>query len=335
MTAKKTTRKRKPRKKTSKKKQFRQSLFKALVGLTVLAIVVAGAIFLSQVLIPPQRSEPPAKHYAKTPVQKKKPVKKVPVFEVYLEKAAPSKIPAKPEPPAVTPPPVKPAPSEGLPRVAIIIDDIGYDKRIANKFIGLAIPLTLSILPHSPHQSKIARRAHEKGLETMLHLPMEPEEYPKVNPGPGTLLTSMSPDELIDQLQKNLAQVPYVNGVNNHMGSKLTAESDQMYQIFTVLKKRGLFFIDSRTTKDTICKSSARLFKIPFAQRDVFLDHSYDPNFIRGQIQELIRIAQRQGSAIAIGHPHPTTYKILKEELSNLQQKVRLVPASELVETIG
>ena len=105
----------------------------------------------------------------------------------------------------------------------------------------------------------------------------------------------MTPDELINQLEKNLNTMPGVKGVNNHMGSKLTAESAQMYQIFSVLKNRGLFFIDSRTTSDSLCKPSARLFQVPFAQRDVFIDHYPKPDFIRKQIKELIRIARSNG----------------------------------------
>jgi hypothetical protein len=164
---------------------------------------------------------------------------------------------------------------------------------------------------------------------------MEPIEYPDVNPGPGTLLTSMTPDELTHQLEKTLDEVPFIRGVNNHMGSKMTAESSQMYQIFSILKKRNLYFIDSRTTIKTLCKPSARLFQIPFAQRDVFLDHKVEVEFIRKQIKELIRIAQRKGTAVGIGHPHSLTYKVLQEMLPELQKKVRLVPASEIVHPVG
>jgi hypothetical protein len=164
---------------------------------------------------------------------------------------------------------------------------------------------------------------------------MEPEEYPRVDPGPGTLLTTMSPDQLISQLQKNLDTLPSIKGVNNHMGSRLTAESSQLYQIFSILKKRGLFFVDSRTTAKTLCKPSARMFKIPFAQRDVFIDHHPKPEFIRKQINMLIEIANRHGEALGIAHPHMTTYKVLKEILPDLRQKVQLVPASAIVHVIG
>lgn len=260
------------------------------------------------------------------------------LYEVFPDKTPSAKAPAAESdtlhaslPPA---PPELP-PLKKLPRVAIIIDDLGYDRHLAEKLINLDAPLTLSILPHSPHQESIARLAHDRGLEVMLHLPMEPVEYPEINPGPGVLLTAMGPDELLRVLEEDLAAVPHVQGVNNHMGSRLTARSEQMYQVFSVLKRRGLFFIDSRTTTESVCRSSARLFQIPFTQRDVFLDHIHDAAFIRKQIRELVRIAQLKGEAVGIAHPHPTTYAILKEELPALRQQVEIVPASRLVRVIG
>jgi polysaccharide deacetylase 2 family uncharacterized protein YibQ len=119
------------------------------------------------------------------------------------------------------------------------------------------------------------------------------------------------------------------------MGSKMTGRSTQMYQIFSVLKKRNLYFIDSRTSPDSLCRPSARLLRIPFGQRDVFLDHSLDPNIIKKQINELIRIAVTHGEAIGIGHPHEVTYKILRNELSRMKKKIRLVPASRVVHLVG
>jgi hypothetical protein len=164
---------------------------------------------------------------------------------------------------------------------------------------------------------------------------MEPYEYPQVDPGPGALLTSMSPDELISQLKKNLDAVPGIIGVNNHMGSKMTTVSSQIYQIFTVLKQRKLFFIDSRTTLNSICKPSARLFQIPFAQRNVFIDHIVDPDFIRRQLNHLIQIAYDRGEAVGIAHPHIETYTVLRAMLPDLQKKVQIVPASQIVHLAG
>jgi polysaccharide deacetylase 2 family uncharacterized protein YibQ len=145
----------------------------------------------------------------------------------------------------------------------------------------------------------------------------------------------MTPDELIRQLEKNLDAVPDIKGVNNHMGSRMTERSTQMYQIFSTLKKRGLFFIDSRTTSESLCRPSARLLQVPYAQRDVFLDHVTDETEIRRQIQRLVTLARRQGSAIGIGHPHLATYTVLAEQLPMLKKNVKLVPASRLVQIGG
>jgi polysaccharide deacetylase 2 family uncharacterized protein YibQ len=291
----------------------------------LLAAVVAAAAIAAHYLIPARQPSSPA------PIEKPPAVKtpshtEKPTFEIYPEVEATIE---KPVTKPIIPPEYK------LPKVAIIIDDLGYDRKIAEKFLELDVAFTFSILPFSPYQEKIARRAQAKGLEIMLHLPMEPVEYPAVNPGQGTLLTSMSPDRLIGQLEENLDTLSGIKGVNNHMGSKLTAESNQLYQIFSILKKRGLFFVDSRTTAKSLCKPTARMFKVPFAQRDVFLDHHPQPEFIRKQIKTLIEIARRHGEAVGIAHPHASTYTVLKQMLPELKQNVRMVPVSDLVHIIG
>ena len=333
MAKRKPTRKKRRSPKKRKKTPVKTSLSKAIAGLAILAVLVVAVGFIVYYLAPPEKPSATVSVSESTQAREK-PVN-VPKFEIFPKEKTPARKPlAKIDIPRSIPKP-KPVPSAKLPRVALIIDDLGYDKKIAEKFLGLDINLTFSILPHSPFQKKIARLANSKDLEIMLHMPMEPVEYPEVNPGPGTLLSSMTPDELINQLKENLDTMPGVRGVNNHMGSKLTAESAQMYQIFSVLKHRGLFFIDSRTTSDSLCKPSARLFQVPFAQRDVFIDHYQKPDFIRKQIKELIRIARLNGEAVGIPHPHPTTYRVLQEMLPELQNQVRLVPASRIVHSIG
>lgn len=323
--------KRKPKRTKNRSKKSRKivtlriSLLKAAGGLAVLAILVAVIGIVVHFFIPPRQANLPAPDKpplaVKTPPEMEKPA-----FEIYPEERASIE---KPEFKPIIPPITK------LPKVAIIIDDLGYDQQIAEKFLELDAVFTFSILPFSTFQKKIAHRAHDKGFEVMLHLPMEPMEYPAVNPGPGALLTTMSPDQLISQLEKDLETLPTIKGVNNHMGSKLTAESNQLYQIFSILKKKGLFFVDSRTTAKTLCEPSARMFKVPFAQRDVFIDHRQQPEFMRQQIIRLIEIANRHGEAVGIAHPHIATYNVLKEMLPELKEKVQLVPASEIVRING
>lgn len=292
----------------------------AVLGLVVCLIIAAG--LLTQRLF---KRPLPKVVTTFLPVPATMPLKAsidhpAPVYEAFHLELVP------PPPPIVPTGPV----SNGV-FVAIIIDDIGYDRKMAEGFLALDVPLTLSLLPQGPFNHHIIDRARKKGVEIMLHLPMEPNTYPNVNPGPGALLTSMSPDELIAQLNANLDGIPHVKGVNNHMGSKLTASSEQMGRIFSILKKRGLFFVDSRTTADSHCRPSAELLNLPFAERDVFVDHVQTPDFVRKQFRVLIRRAQRQGYAIGIGHPHPVTLKVLSEMLPELQSVVSLTHASHVV----
>ncbi len=229
----------------------------------------------------------------------------------------------------------KPPRDNGLPRIAIIIDDLGYNQKIARRFINLHAGLTLSVLPFSPFGREIASYGRRRGAEIMLHLPMEPFEYPRVDPGSGALLTSMTPDQLIRQLNRDLDSIPDIVGVNNHMGSRMTTESERMNQVFTVLKKRKLFFIDSRTTAKTMARSSAKLLKVKFGERSVFLDHTLAPDAIRKELQRLVHVAYEKGTAIGIGHPHRITHDIIHQELPGLRKKVRILPASSLVKVIG
>ncbi len=245
-----------------------------------------------------------------------------PDYEIFPKAPEPEK---RPEP---VPPPKVPGKK---PIVSIIIDDLGYERGIAEKFLSLECPLTYAILPKSPHLREIAEQAHQRGCQVMLHQPMEPRRYPRVDPGPGALLSKMSTNERLRVLKENLDAVPHIHGVNNHMGSKMTADSAHMNQVLSILKKRGLYFIDSRTTPETLSRSSARLFHVPFAERDVFLDHVPEPGFIRSQLQRLVSVAKEKGRAVGIGHPYAATYRVLSEELPGLKKRVRLVPASEVV----
>ncbi|MBW2654914.1 MAG: divergent polysaccharide deacetylase family protein [Deltaproteobacteria bacterium] len=226
----------------------------------------------------------------------------------------------------------KPPPlgKDHVPQIAIIIDDIGYDKKIALTLCDLNSNITFSVLPFSPFGKVISEKLHAKGSELMLHLPMEPVEYPDINPGPGAILSGMSPDILIDQLKRNIRDIPYIVGVNNHMGSKLTSHSDQMNQIFSILRKENLFFVDSMTAPKSQCKASARLLKLKFAQRDVFLDNSQNTAYITGQFRKLIDQAKKHGSAIGIGHPYKATLQTLSKELPKLKNKVKIVRVSTL-----
>ncbi|MCF8110381.1 MAG: divergent polysaccharide deacetylase family protein [Desulfobacteraceae bacterium] len=246
-------------------------------------------------------------------------------FKPSQKPVEPVSVPEKPEPPE---PPTAP---DKRPMVAIIIDDMGREKEPFEKFLALQEPFTYAILPETPFDSEIAELASQNGGQVMLHLPMEPEEYPRKDPGAGALLSEMTADERIRLIKKHLDALPHVKGVNNHMGSRMSENSAHMNQILSVLKKRGLYYIDSLTTPESRSLSSARLFEVPFAERDVFLDHVPDPFFIRLQLESLVKIAEKKGKAIGIAHPYPVTIEVLSEQLPELKKKVRLVTASEVV----
>lgn len=321
-------RRKKAKRKARKANSFGNALFRVFIGLSILLfLVIFAGLAVHHMLLrkQPVDTKPPITDRVirdNTPTPQR-----VPRFEVFPKD---DRRPAHPPRIAVQKPD-----TDGRPRVSIIIDDLGYDRKMAKKFIDLDPSLTFSILPLSPHTRDIALAAQASGSETMLHLPMEPMEYPKVDPGPGALLTEMNPDQLIRQLKKDLDLLPGIKGVNNHMGSRMTQVSSQMRQIFSILKNRDLYFVDSRSTAETVARSSARLFKLPFAERDVFIDHYQKPEFIRKQLKELVKIARKEGKAIGIAHPYGTTYEILRQELPELKKQIHLVPVSRVIDPVG
>ncbi len=220
---------------------------------------------------------------------------------------------------------------ETMPRLAIIVDDLGYDSKIARAFMALDIPLTLSLLPIAPQTERIVGIAKEKGYELMLHLPMEPKDYPRINPGPGVLLKEMGEREIRRTLKSHLETISGAKGVNNHMGSRFTQDREKMEIVLSELKKSGLYYIDSRTTAQTVAFNLAKRLGIKTAKRNVFLDNSLSANSIEFQMERLLGIAGQSGQAIGIVHPHRTTLEVVKKYLPRLKEGFKVVPASELV----
>ena len=218
------------------------------------------------------------------------------------------------------------------PRISIIIDDLGYKKPIANELIDLDVALTFSILPFTPYTRIIAQKAHKRNKETMLHLPMEPISYPSINPGDGVLLESMNKEAILKVLNDDLRQIPFISGVNNHMGSRLTKCQEKMEIVMTELKKRNLYFIDSRTSSDTVAFKVAKKLALNTANRDVFLDNNLTENALKAQIEKLCGLARHKGQAIGIAHPHKKTLNILKAYEQILRNKASVVPVSELLQ---
>jgi polysaccharide deacetylase 2 family uncharacterized protein YibQ len=249
--------------------------------------------------------------------------------KVLLEYPKPLK-PSSP-PPQAAPPPPAPTPLARGPRLAIIIDDMGYQWGLAKELINLGLPLTLSILPHAPFGAKIATLARKRGLEVMIHLPMEPRAYPKLKPGPGALLTSMTPAQLKKTTLANLASVPGAKGANNHMGSRFTEDEKSLKPVLNILAGKGLFFIDSMTSANSRAYYLARKMGMNAGRRTIFLDHDHSLPAIRRQLQRLLSLAKRGSQVVAIGHPHPATIRALAEFVPRLKKEVRLVKASQFL----
>jgi polysaccharide deacetylase 2 family uncharacterized protein YibQ len=217
------------------------------------------------------------------------------------------------------------------PKVGIIIDDLGYDSALANAFIGLDIPLTLSVLPFTPNSRAIAQMARQAGRETMLHLPMEPINYPSINPGDGVLLLSMDKETILEVLDDDLRQTPFIVGVNNHMGSRFTENEEKITIVLEELKKRNLYFVDSRTTSGTVAFKTAQKMAMKAAKRDIFLDNDLSEHALKIQMERLLSLARHKGQAIGIGHPHQETLHLLREYQSNFAHETEVVPISNLV----
>lgn len=192
---------------------------------------------------------------------------------------------------------------------------------MAEKFVSLPIPITFSILPFQKHSKAIAELAHSHSREVILHIPMEPREYPKANPGRGALLLSMSGEEVLQKLQTAVDSTPYVQGVNNHMGSRFTENPDMMRIVLLELQKRKLYFLDSYTTSRSMGAAVAKEINLPHIQRDIFLDHVVTESAIQSQLDQLLTRARVEGGAVAIGHPHEATYRVLSRNTSRFRQK--------------
>jgi len=165
----------------------------------------------------------------------------------------------------------------------------------------------------------------------MLHLPMEPRSYPRINPGDGVLLVSMEKDAILSVLAKDLEEIPFVDGVNNHMGSRFTENKEKMTVVLEELKGRGLYFIDSKTTRHSVAFDLAKQMELRAASRDVFLDNDLSEAALKIQMDRLLALARSKGHAICIGHPHKETLWFLKRLQLRLRHAVEVVPVSSLL----
>lgn len=217
------------------------------------------------------------------------------------------------------------------PVVSIIIDDMGEDLFAAMQIIDLPGPVVSAIIPHTSHSIEVAELTNQVGKEVMLHQPMQ--SVANLRLGQGGIVLDMTQRQLQRAMVDNLEKVPHVVGVNNHMGSLITQHPGHMRWVMDYIKARGnLFFIDSRTTTATVAQQLASEVGVPNARRDVFLDHEVTKEAIRYQLQRLIRLAKKHGSAVAIGHPFPETIAVLQEEIPLFAEYgVELVSITEVI----
>jgi len=228
--------------------------------------------------------------------------------------------------------PLTPRPGGRGPRLAIIIDDIGYDRAAADSVLALNFPVTVSVLPHLPLSGDIAEEAHRRGDQVMLHLPMQ-SEGEDAKSETVELRVGMNAAQVNEILNGALDSVPHVVGVNNHQGSLATSNARLMNELMPALRQRGLFFVDSRTEKTTVAYDAAKKAGVRAASRKVFLDDVATREAVSAQLKLAVKDAQRDGFAIAIGHPKPATIAALEQEAPRLEAGgVDLVFASELVQ---
>jgi hypothetical protein len=278
----------------------------------VIFIIIPFVLILALVIIYTRRETPPEKKpdlpavYPSIPQEKKK----------VEEKKEEKKEPEKPS----------------YPRLALIIDDGGYNTDRFKKMLGMGKPMTFAILPNTPHAREAALLAHQDASEVMLHLPMEPKEEELYSLEVDTVLTGMSPAKIQKILRDDLEQIPFVRGVNNHMGSKATEDPRVMQALMAALKKERLYFIDSHTSPQSLGPEAARKAGVAFWQNDRFLDREKNLEKIKKAIRLTMRKAKNEGKAVAIGHPHPLTARAIREMIPEMEKEgIRLVFASEVV----
>jgi polysaccharide deacetylase 2 family uncharacterized protein YibQ len=218
-------------------------------------------------------------------------------------------------------------------RLAIIIDDIGYNQPQSERAARLNGAFTLSVLPFTPHGVSSAQLAHNQGKELMLHLPMS--TINNMPMGKGGLVSGMEKGAFLATVREDLGNLPYIKGVNNHMGSRLTQEAEPMQWLMEELRQRGLYFVDSRTSAQTKALDIASHYQIPSLKRDVFLDDLNETKAIEYQLNRAIQFARQRGSAVAIGHPYPATLSVLERVQPLLaEQGVALVYVSQLLKPL-
>jgi uncharacterized protein len=205
----------------------------------------------------------------------------------------------------------------GRPRIALIIDDIGFSRARARAFLDMEVPITYAILPRLRLTRELAGEIHQEGREIMLHQPMEPFDG-RIDPGPGAVFVKDPPEKITSVLEENMGELAHAAGMNNHMGSRFTSCPEKMAQALPVVRDHGLFFVDSLTSGRSKGYPAACRLHMPAACRNIFIDHQPGERVVRRSLEELLRHARRCGKAIGIGHPRPETAAALRWFLSSI-----------------
>lgn len=216
--------------------------------------------------------------------------------------------------------------------VSIIIDDLGNHLDAGQRAVNLPGALTYAFLPYLRYSRQLARQVYLQRKEVMLHLPMESETGNKL--GPGGLTADMQENEFKNTMRRSINAIPYVRGFNNHMGSRITKDSKLMRWIMQMAMFRDdLYFVDSRTTSESVAMQEAHRYNISGTQRDIFLDYEKNnPAIVEEQLELLVKKARKNGTALAIGHPYQQTLNVLEKWLPKLKQMgIELVPVSQLI----
>ncbi|CFR28880.1 divergent polysaccharide deacetylase family protein [Yersinia frederiksenii] len=214
-------------------------------------------------------------------------------------------------------------------KLSIVIDDFGYRPQNENKILQMPLPISVAILPNAPYAREMALKAHNQGREILIHLPMAPLSKQPLERD--TLQPSMSSEEIQRIIRQAVNNVPYASGMNNHMGSAMTSSLSGMQKVMQVLEHYQLYFLDSVTIGNSQASKAADGTRVKVIKRKVFLDDSQNEAAIRLQFNRAVELARRNGSAIAIGHPHPATIKVLQQMLPQLPSDIVLVRPSALL----
>jgi polysaccharide deacetylase 2 family uncharacterized protein YibQ len=217
-------------------------------------------------------------------------------------------------------------------KIAVIMDDMGGSLNVIRELLHLNVIITPSILPGTGRAIPATSLLQQEGREYMIHMPMQPRSYPRINPGANALLLGQSENQTRSLVQSYMDGVPGAVGGNNHMGSRYTEDSEAMQIVLDELKQHDLFFIDSRTIGNSVAFSEARKMGLKTATRNIFLDNKEDVAYIRQQIRKMVKLAGKNREVIAICHPHKETLEAFRLEQDWLkQQPVTFVAASKLV----